>query len=221
MFTQHTSSDGLSEETQLAGRVAGIPSALRIQQGGFDLFSLLIGVVILGILGAIVLGQYSGDSSKAVSLFTSMANTADSLNRMKADTGSYPTRLAVLWNRTQATAANSYSGLAGTNSWGGPYLEAQAVDATSGAMLLGAIGDGVQVTIAREAGGNLGFYYYLRASNITNAIISEALKKCNGSDATTATFAAGKCRATPGAAATENSPGSEIGTFDLKIAESR
>lgn len=218
MRTKHTSlnqSDFFAVEDQPTVRSTRIPSLLRLKQGGFDLLSLLIGVVILGILGAIVLGQYSGDSSKAASLFTSMANTADNLNRMKADIGSYPTRPAVLWDRTQATAANSFSGLAATNSWNGPYLEAQAVDPTSNAMLLNTIGDGVQVAIAREAGGNLGFYYYLRASNITNPIIGEALKKCNGSDNTAATFATGKCRATPGTG------GTEVGTFDVKIGESR
>lgn len=206
----------VTAEEDMGQKASQTPPTQSLKQGGVDLPSLLVAVVVsLVLFGVTLIPTHSYDSLKAVSLFTSMANTADSLNQLKVDTGSYPNRIAALWDKTQAVANSSFTGLVDTNAWRGPYIETQPVDATSGAMIYFLMGDEAQIAIDRETGGNFGFVYFLRASNITNAIIAEALKKCNGSDAVTVTFATGKCRATPGTG------GTEIGTFDLKIGESR
>lgn len=190
------------------------------REGGFSMVEIMITLVVLALLGGLFASQYSGDKSKATRLFTNMKTVADATNRAKMDMGGIPNRLSVLWTKTDAIAANMFNGIAGTNSWSGPYLERQAVDASNNIQEQ-AISDSTTITVAREAasaanGGNFTWVYYLRASNVPNAIILEYIKACANTDTVAnATFANGQCRATPGTGATE------VGTVDFKIADSR
>jgi prepilin-type N-terminal cleavage/methylation domain-containing protein len=203
------------DKKTMPSRIAHAP-----RQRGFTLPELLIGIAIVALFATLIVSTFSGDSSKGAKLLSDMTTLKDALNRAKTDMGGIPNRFSVLWSRTDATAANMFNGVVATVTWSGPYVERESTDANNN-ITATAITDSATISIAREAasavnGGNFTWVYYMRASNIPNPIIAESLKKCTGStDAGTATFANGVCRATPGTGTTE------IGTFDVKVADSR
>lgn len=189
-------------------------------QSGFSLIEMLVALALIALLATLIFSTYSGDSSKATKLLSDMTTIRDSANRAKTELGGIPSRLSVLWNRTDATAANMYNGVASTNTWNGPYIERQGTDATNN-ITVPTIADAATISMNREAadatnGGNYTWVYFLRANNIPNPIITEFIKKCAGTDTVAnATFLNSSCRATPGTGAVE------FGTVDIKITDSR
>jgi len=192
----------------------------KTKQKGFTLMELAVVLGIIAVLASVIIGSFSGDSSKATKLLADMTTLSNSINRAKMELGGIPSRLSVLWTRTDATTGNMFNGIAATTTWGGPYIERQPVDASNN-ITVTTVADAATISINREAasaanGGNYTWVYFLRASNIPNPIITEFIKKCAGTDVVTnVTFANGKCRATPGTGATE------FGTVDMKITDSR
>ena len=190
------------------------------RQRGFTLPELLIGIAIVALFATLIVSTFSGDSSKGAKLLSDMTTLKDALNRAKTDMGGIPNRFSVLWTRTDAVAANMFNGVLATDTWSGPYVERETTDAANN-ITATTITDTATISIAREAagaanGGNFNWVYFIRSSNIPNPVITEALKKCTGRvDAAAVTFANGVCRATLGAGTTE------IGTFDVKVADSR
>ncbi len=180
------------------------------KQRGFTLMELIIAITIIAILGIAILSIVQTDSSRATSLVDSMRTTSRGLQRAKMDMGSFPSRLSVLWTRADATSANMYSGQASTTTWNGPYIGSTGTNAAN-AITMDAISSGVAIALARETGINYNRMYYLRASNVPNSVITAALRLCNGSDATTATFANAECRGSLGTGTVE------VGTLDLKV----
>lgn len=193
---------------------------LAHKQKGFTLMELAVVLGIIAVLASVIIGSFSGDSSKATKLLADMTTIGNSVNRAKMELGGIPSRLSVLWTRTDAVAGNMFNGIAATTTWGGPYIERQPVDASNN-ITVSTVADAATISINREAasaanGGNYTWVYFLRASNVPNPIITEYIKKCAGTDAVaTVTFANGKCRATLGTGATE------FGTVDMKITDSR
>jgi prepilin-type N-terminal cleavage/methylation domain-containing protein len=190
------------------------------KQKGFTLMELAVVLGIIAVLASVIIGSFSGDSSKGTKLLADMTTIGNAVNRAKVELGGVPSRLSVLWVRTDATAANMFNGIAATTTWGGPYIEGQPVDGSNN-IRVSTIADAATISINREAasaanGGNYTWVYFLRASNIPNPIITEYIKKCSGTDAVdSVTFVNGKCRATLGTGATE------FGTVDMKITDSR
>jgi prepilin-type N-terminal cleavage/methylation domain-containing protein len=188
------------------------PSGRNALQRGFTLVEIMVVIGIMAILSAVVMMTASTDSSKATALFASMTTTSDSLERMKMDVGCYPTDMSALWVRANASAANMWCGQDGTSAWDGAYLKTAPFDTTNQAIEVSNIAPNAEIAFSREAGGSNGFYYFLHGTALPNAIVLDALLKCNGSNSTAATFSTGKCRGTlggGGAAAT--------GTFDLMV----
>ncbi len=186
-------------------------------QRGFTTTEILVAITIIGIMLAAMSGMVKTDRSKATSMMSSMSSMSSAMQRAKADMGCYPKVPGALWDSTLPTGTNMYCGLPGLVTWAGPYLEKQPVDSTGAQLQTPKYGDSSYITINREAtpAGGLGWYYYLRANNIQNAVISEALQVCNGKTDSSVTFSTAKCRATLGTG------GVEIGTFDVLVEESR
>jgi prepilin-type N-terminal cleavage/methylation domain-containing protein len=190
------------------------------KQRGVTLVEVMIVVGILGIFGAFMMSKQDTSNSKATRLYGDMNTAKAALIRAKMDMGAFPSNLTALWLKTNATAANMFGGLNGTTSWNGAYMEQQPVD-SSNAIKNPSVSDAVIFNISREAaapatnGGNYTWVYYLRASNVPNAVINKVLKQCTGSeDATAVTFVNATCRATLGTGATE------YGTVDVRVDDS-
>jgi prepilin-type N-terminal cleavage/methylation domain-containing protein len=205
-----------------AQSVVNVPRASKQahKQKGFTLMELAVVLGVIAVLASVIIGSFSGDSSKATKLLADMTTLGNSVNRAKMELGGIPSRLSVLWTRNDAVAGNMFNGIAATTTWGGPYIERQPVDASNN-ITVSTVADAATISINREAasaanGGNYTWVYFLRASNVPNPVITEYIKKCAGTDTVAnVTFANGKCRATLGTGATE------FGTLDLKIADSR
>ncbi len=190
------------------------------QQRGFSLVEMGVVLVVMAVIAAVFLESFSGNTSKAVRLLTDMTTISNSVKRAQSELGGIPSKLSILWNRSDATAANMFNGILATNSWNGPYMERQATDA-SNLIKEPDVADSATISIHREAasaanGGNYTWVYFVRGNNIPNPIIEEFMKKCVGTTTQSDwTFAKGKCRATMGTGATE------IGTVEMMIADSR
>lgn len=210
-----------SDQPQTVVRALRAQQYLKIKkQRGMTLIELMVVVGIIGVIAAIFAGTADTSNSKATRLYSDMTTIKNASLRAKMDMGAIPSNLTALWTRTNATSANMFGGTNGTTSWGGPYMEQQTVN-SSNAVIDSAVSDAVTITINREAaaaatnGGNYTWVYYLRASNVPNAIIRKALKQCAGSeDATATTFLNASCRATLGTGS------SEFGTVDLRVDDS-
>lgn len=201
---------------RLEPTTVGHPRQHRSQRG-VTMIEMMVVIAIMGIMIGAIVQMVKTDRSKATSMLASMSSMSSAMQRAKADIGCYPKVPGALWDSTLPTATNMYCGLAGLVTWAGPYLEKQPVDSTGAQLQTPKYGDSSYITINREAtpAGGLGWYYYLRANNIQNAVISEALQVCNGKTDSSVTFSTAKCRATLGTG------GVEIGTFDVLVEESR
>jgi len=157
----------------------------RNQSAGFTLIELAVSVLIITVLGAVLYGKFSGStvSAKATSLVTNMRGTAGSLDRYKAELGCYPNRFDALWDRTKATAADTFCGLDHRPGWMEEFMKPQQVsaDAPNNTMLLDDVQRGATLAIARQAGG-LGTRWVLTAANVPNDIATLAVAKCNATD---------------------------------------
>lgn len=190
------------------------PSEQPSAQSGFTLIELLIALFILGLIAAVVVPNFSGDSTKGKVLSSTLQEMGNALVRMKLDTGCYPTRLDGLFVQGVNTASNSFCGQDMTASWQGPYTKPFPVDA-NGDALLQTIGSNVTAQIASQPGG-IGTEYIITAQNVPNAVIHEAVSACNGSDNIgTATFDNSKCVGTPGTGTTPT------GTFSVLVDETK
>lgn len=185
------------------------------QTGAVSLVEVGIVLLATAIMVAMMVPKNDADNTKGTALLSNAKTLADAFVRAKNAMGCYPSLPAVLWSGAQATAANLFCGIDGTQVWDGPYVDAQPTDTANGSIKMASVAPSVRAIIAREAtpATGLGTYYFLHVNGVPNGVVLAALQKCNGSKDTTATFSAGNCRGTLG------SGGTELGTFDYKIEE--
>lgn len=187
------------------------------RQAGFTLIELLVGLALLTLLALAVSGAFDGSRSRAQSMIANMTEVSNGNVRVKNDTGCYVNRPSALYNQTDATTSNfNYCGRDFTSTWNGPYVSRFSVDA-DGKAKLDKIGAQVVVSFERENGGfgGTGKRYFVRAANVPNDIIKQAMLACNDSDNMGATFDNNRCRGELGNGATE------VGTFDMLYDETR
>jgi len=182
-----------------------------VSQQGLTLVELAVVISIMSILIASILFINSGGKSKAVALYSYMNTMSDALMRMKSDNNCHTRVLAGLYNPAlDETASNTFCGVAYT-TWQGPYIKPFPVD-SSGHARVDNIISGVSISFSQDT-SQPGFSdtYFLRANNVPNSIIIDAIQDCTGSTVIPGDFTDGKCRASLG------SGGSSVGTFDYLV----
>ncbi len=154
-------------------------------QAGMTMIELAVVMLILGILafGAFRLFKGGTKSARAQTLMMTFDQVGGALDRFQAQTGCYPNRLDVLWDRTLAIAANNFCGLDLRPNWTEPFMKEQPMGAAN-AMALDSVQSGSTLQITRAAGG-IGTMWLLTAANIPNNIAQIAVNTCNGTDPTT------------------------------------
>lgn len=182
---------------------------------GFTLIELLVGLAILSVLALLAVTAFDGARSKAQALIGLMKQVGDANIMLKNDTGCYVKRPDALFNKeAAATAGYNFCGRSFGKTWYGPYLGLQEVNASNGNIRAEKIGAGVEIELD-HLDLNPGRLYYIRAANVPNDIIRQALIECLGDDESNASFPTNKCRATLGSGT------SEVGTFDMSYSETR
>jgi prepilin-type N-terminal cleavage/methylation domain-containing protein len=167
-------------------------------QGGFTLLEMMVVVAIIGLLAALVVPKISLSKSKGALLFSTMTDYGKALANFKNDTSCYPTKLAALYDKTQADS--SFCGTDLRDTWKEPYIPKTTFDSSGNIMIPQIAGVGAIVTIVTEA-NSTGTAWVLRATGIPSDILSQALVACNGTGSMT-----GRCTSTPG---------STTGTLDM------
>lgn len=159
---------------------------------GFTMIELAVVMLIISILatGAYRLFKGGTKNARAETLMLTFDQVGGALERFQGETGCYPNRLNVLWDRTQAIAANNFCGLDLRQNWVEPYMKEQPINAANPpAMLIDSVQTGATLQISRVAGG-IGTMWLLTATGIPNPIAQLVVNSCNGTDPTTAIVAA-------------------------------
>lgn len=99
---------------------------------GISLYTLLAAVVVLGVLGSVLVTQFTGDNAKLASLGAQMRNIGTAVNRFHLDTGCYPTTIGALMTREAADGNNSCETPLNDVTWQGPYLESKPLTQNGG-----------------------------------------------------------------------------------------
>lgn len=150
-------------------------------QKGFTLIEILIAMTIVSIMvvgSMAVLG--GGDETKTTAVMSKAEEYANALAIYKRNTGCVPNILAVLFDPTQATAANNFCGQNTTASYGpnNDYTKPMPVDATNRVMLDGMGVSGATVSVYRDGIGP--YNYMLKFEQLTAPMVQNLVVKCNG-----------------------------------------
>lgn len=184
------------------------------KQKGLTLVELLVVLAIITLLAVAIGAAYDPSRSRAQTLIQVMSELGNGNIRLKNDTGCYVNKPHALYSQDAAgDPSNNYCQRNFGNNWVGPYVTRFPVN-TDGNATLDKVSADVVIEFQRELGGT-GRRYFVRASNVPNDVIRQALQECNGRPNETATFDDSKCKATLGTGS------SEVGTFDMLYDETR
>lgn len=98
----------------------------RLTTSGISLYTMLAGVVVLGVLGSVAVTQYDGTSSRVVAATALVRNTAEAAQRFHLDTGCYPTNVTALMSHDAASTNNTCEHAISDARWHGPYINPTA-----------------------------------------------------------------------------------------------
>lgn len=154
---------------------------------GFTLVELLVAIVILGIFAAISVSVLGGGvETKTTTVLSKAQEVSNAVMMYKKNTGCVPSYLAVLFDKTQATAANNFCGAGTTASYGTTdYMPPMPVNAATKFLLLDELGvSGATMISRKNLSGTTGNNYALEIYNLGDELMASVLGKCNGVDYT-------------------------------------
>ena len=93
----------------------------RDNEHGISLYTMLAAVVVLGVMGSVLVTQFTGSGSRAQAALALAENTNRAMHRFHLDTGCWPVRTQALFDKTFANNHNTCDQALG-NRWQGPYL---------------------------------------------------------------------------------------------------
>jgi type II secretory pathway pseudopilin PulG len=158
------------------------PIGNKNEAGNTQMYQWMAVLSVITIMAVIIGLNWNSAKSKATAMTESMGNVNKAVDIAVLDIGCYPTIPSVLFDSTQATAANSFCGVAASTTWNGPYLKAQPVDANGNIVMRNVSATSV-MSIGRVATtvNNMNWIYYTQVNNVPNDVLAQAMKLCSGS----------------------------------------
>lgn len=156
-------------------------------QAGFSLMELIIaGVLMVGMLIAAGVFNFSGDQSKATNILSVMKELGNAGSRYAAHTSVNPKAPVSLFDKSKNTTADTHEGMAATATWQGPYVAGFAAG-TNGEYKLDAYVEGATATFAKvttgiPAGASAG--YQVVVTGLPQDLTLALLGNCNGASYT-------------------------------------
>lgn len=93
------------------------------RQAGFSIVEIIIaGTLVMGMLLASSVFNFSGENGKAANLFRMMEEVGNAALRFKADTGVMAKTTAALFMKAKADATGTFEGVSAQPLWQGPYI---------------------------------------------------------------------------------------------------
>ncbi len=136
---------------------------------GFTLVEILIVVIILGILAAIVIPQFTNASNDARnnSVASTLQTARSQIELFKIQHGDTPPATAVMWSiMLTKSSTTEYSSAAPTGTNFGPYIQQAPTNPLNGQSAIGA-----------AAATNVGWVY---TTNVNNAYTLQAVDTAGG-----------------------------------------
>lgn len=153
------------------------------QSGQSNMFMIILVVAAMAILGSVIVMNYNPNKTKATTMIKSMQAVGGALEMAVLDITCYPMTPNVLFDKTKATAANSYCGVDATATWAGEYLKAQPIDANGNIKITNINSDSV-ISIGRVATAvnNMNWIYYTQVNSVPNSVLTTAMRICSGAE---------------------------------------
>ena len=152
------------------------------RQTGFSLVELIVAIVILGVITAGAMAALDGGTqSKTAALLSKMNEIANAVAMYQKTTGCVPSSVAVLFDKTQATATNNFCGVDTQSSYGNQNYMAPMPVSGSG-VALGQIGISSGVMLLRQnLPGTTPNNYAVEVLGVGD-LLYPLLQACNGVD---------------------------------------
>lgn len=166
-----------------------IQSKARKGQAGFSLVEMIIaGVLLVGMLLAAGVFNFSGDQSKATNILEIAQELGSGASRYAAHTSVNPKAPVSLYDSSKNTTSDTFEGMAASGTWKGPYVNAFAAG-TNGEYPLdnyiqGATATFAKITSGMPTGASSGNQVVI--TGLPEELTRTILGSCNGTTYTSA-----------------------------------
>lgn len=160
-----------------------MPQLCSRTQSGFSLMELVVaGILMVGLLIAAGVFNFSGDQSKSTNILEIVKELGNAAARYNVDTNFNPKSPVSLFDKTKNTDSDTHEGVAATSKWQGPYING-FVAGTNGEYPLDSYLHGAKATFARitaglPTGANSG--YEVVVTGLTSDLTLALASNCNG-----------------------------------------
>lgn len=168
-----------------SNHVQSLRQARRTRSGqtGFSLIELIIaGVLMVGMMLAAGVFNFSGDQSKATNILGIIKELGGAAARYNVDTTYNPKAPVSLFNKSKNTTTDTHEGVATTNKWQGPYINGFAAG-TNGEYPLDAYVEGANATFANITTGiptGAATGYEVVVTGLPQDLTLALISNCNG-----------------------------------------
>ena len=140
---------------------------------------MLAAVVVLGVMGSVLVTQFTGSGSRAQAALALAENTNRAMHRFHLDTGCWPVRTQALFDKTFADSHNTCDRGLG-DRWQGPYIQSMATNSV-GTASIAAIGPRAILSMQpfnASAYAGRQTPIYVKLGGMSSSISQDARERC-------------------------------------------